>query len=182
GPGRPGGARLALPGRAVERGHRRDPGDHGRGGEDAPPARAGTPSRPARRRVRGGRAMKGATNDSVARGAEDPVLIDLIDLIARKVQAGEPVDLEAYTQAHPEHAERLCRLLPAIQMLADLKHSSAPAGASAPAADRPPGLAGGPPRGFRLLGGGGGGGGGGGDRGGEMAPSRRAGPRGVSAG
>src|SRR5262245_9762933 len=51
---------------------------------------------------------------------EDPVLIDLIDQIARKVQAGEPVDVEAYTRAHPQYADRLRRLLPAVQMLTDL--------------------------------------------------------------
>src|SRR5262245_43018303 len=51
---------------------------------------------------------------------EDPVLIDLIDQLARKVQTGEPVALEAYTRAHPQYADRLRRLRPAVQMLTDL--------------------------------------------------------------
>src|SRR5262245_66677116 len=89
--------------------------------------------------------MSLAANGSVAGGAEDPVLIDLIDQIARKVQAGEPVDVEAYTRAHPQHADRLCRLLPAVQMLTDLGRSAASAGG-------PPDPEGGTLGDFRLLG------------------------------
>src|SRR5262245_47000470 len=95
--------------------------------------------------------MSLAANGSVAGGAEDPVLIDLIDQIARKVQAGEPVDVEAYTKAHPQHADRLCRLLPAVQMLADLKRSAA-SEAFAPPAGSPPDPAWGTLGDFRLLG------------------------------
>src|SRR5213080_3617365 len=72
--------------------------------------------------------MNVAASGSVAGGSEDPLLIDLIDQIARKVQAGEPVDVEAYTKAHPQHADRLCRLLPAVQMLTNLGCSAASAG------------------------------------------------------
>ena len=72
--------------------------------------------------------MNVAASGSVAGGPEDPVLIDLIDQIARKVQAGELVDVEAYTKAHPEHADRLRRLLPAVQMLTALGHSAPAAG------------------------------------------------------
>jgi serine/threonine protein kinase len=93
--------------------------------------------------------MSAAASGPVAGGADDPVLIDLIDRIARKVQAGEPVDVEAYTQAHPEYADRLCRLLPAVQMLADLGRSG---GASAPAPSGHPDPAWGTLGDFRLLG------------------------------
>src|SRR5262245_17886375 len=89
--------------------------------------------------------MNVAASGSVAGGAEDPVLIDLIDQIARKLQAGEPIDVEGYTRAHPQHADRLCRLLPAVQMLTDLGHSTASAGA-------PPDPGAGTLGDFRLLG------------------------------
>jgi hypothetical protein len=55
----------------------------------------------------------------------DAVLVDLFEDIAAKVQAGEPVDLEAYARAHPEQAEPLRRLLPTIHVLADLGRSAA---------------------------------------------------------
>jgi serine/threonine protein kinase/Flp pilus assembly protein TadD len=49
---------------------------------------------------------------------EDPILIDLIEEIADKIQAGEPVDLEAYFAKHAEHADQLRQLLPAVQLMA----------------------------------------------------------------
>jgi len=88
--------------------------------------------------------MNVAASGSTAGSPEDPVLIDLIDQIARKVQAGEPVDVEAYTRAHPQHADRLHRLLPAVQMLTDLGRSAASAGG-------PPDPGGGTLGDFRLL-------------------------------
>src|SRR5262245_7685077 len=91
---------------------------------------------------------------------EDPVLIDLIDQIARKVQAGEPVDVEAYTRAHPQYADRLRRLLPAVQMLTDLGQDRGLGEARGLGGDGPPpSMQGGPPAAgagtlgdFRLLG------------------------------
>jgi WD40 repeat protein/serine/threonine protein kinase len=62
----------------------------------------------------------------------DQILIDLIDDIAKKVQAGEPLDVEAYLQAHPGHADRLRRLLPAVEVLADLGRSASAGEASIP--------------------------------------------------
>ena len=47
-------------------------------------------------------------------------LDDLFEEIAAKVQAGEPVDLEKYAATSPESAERIRRLLPAIESLARL--------------------------------------------------------------
>jgi serine/threonine protein kinase/tetratricopeptide (TPR) repeat protein len=49
---------------------------------------------------------------------EDPILTDLIEEIADKIQAGEPVDLEAYLAIHAEHADQLRQLLPAVQLMA----------------------------------------------------------------
>src|SRR5437899_1213030 len=54
----------------------------------------------------------------------DPVLDDLIDAFAAKIQAGHRVDPEAYAQEHPERAEELRRILPAMLVLADLARST----------------------------------------------------------
>src|SRR5262249_31317551 len=45
--------------------------------------------------------------------------------VTNKLQAGEPVDVEAYIAAHPELAEQLRRLLPALGVLAELGRSAA---------------------------------------------------------
>jgi serine/threonine-protein kinase len=51
------------------------------------------------------------------------VVAELLDQVANQIQAGEPVDVEALLAAHPEHADRLRRLLPAAQVLAELEQS-----------------------------------------------------------
>jgi serine/threonine-protein kinase len=84
-------------------------------------------------------------NHSTADSMKDQILIDLIDDIAKKVQASEPVDVEAYLQAHPGHSDRLRRLLPAVEVLADLGRS-----ASAGEASIPPGGSDGDPEQGRL--------------------------------
>jgi len=65
---------------------------------------------------------------------EDPVLGDLIDELARQVQAGAQVDIEAYLQAHPEHAQELRRLLPMVHGMAEWGRSVSGTGSS-PALD-----------------------------------------------
>jgi serine/threonine protein kinase/tetratricopeptide (TPR) repeat protein len=50
----------------------------------------------------------------------DPILDDLIDAFAARLQTGEPVDPEAYAREHPERAEPLRRILPAMMVLAEL--------------------------------------------------------------
>jgi WD40 repeat protein/serine/threonine protein kinase len=52
----------------------------------------------------------------------DPVLDELLADFANRLQAGEPVEVEAYARQHPERADELRRLLPAVQVLADLQH------------------------------------------------------------
>jgi tetratricopeptide (TPR) repeat protein len=64
-------------------------------------------------------------------GASDPVVAELVENLADRLQAGEPVDVEAVLREHPDQAERLRRLLPAVRALADLGSS----GGSAPAPD-----------------------------------------------
>jgi serine/threonine-protein kinase len=54
----------------------------------------------------------------------DPVLDDLIEAFAAKLQTGEQVDPEAYAQEHPERSEELRRILPAMLVLADLARST----------------------------------------------------------
>jgi WD40 repeat protein/serine/threonine protein kinase len=51
----------------------------------------------------------------------DPVLDDLLADFANRLQAGEAVGVEAFAQEHPERADELRRLLPAMQVLADLE-------------------------------------------------------------
>ena len=64
--------------------------------------------------------------EHLAIGSEGPnsVLDDLIEVLTAKIQAGEPVDLDEAARRHPEYAERLRRLLPALVMMADFRHSS----------------------------------------------------------
>jgi tetratricopeptide (TPR) repeat protein/serine/threonine protein kinase len=62
----------------------------------------------------------------------DSFLMRLLDEIGDRVQAGESVDVEAYAQAHPEYAERLRQLLPAVRMMANLGRSAASGEASVP--------------------------------------------------
>jgi hypothetical protein len=64
--------------------------------------------------------------------ASDPVLNELVEVFANKLQAGDLVDLQAYALQHPDHAEQLLRLLPAVQVLANERRS--PASADAPGA------------------------------------------------
>jgi serine/threonine-protein kinase len=55
----------------------------------------------------------------------DSSVADLVEELATRLRAGEPVDLEAYIQAHPAQAERLRPLLPTIGLLAALGRSAA---------------------------------------------------------
>jgi serine/threonine protein kinase/tetratricopeptide (TPR) repeat protein len=56
-------------------------------------------------------------------GESDPLAAELLEEMAARLQAGEPLDVEACIQKHPECAERLRRLLPTVQVLADLGRS-----------------------------------------------------------
>ena len=65
---------------------------------------------------------------TVTRSNED-VLVDLVEQITRSLQAGGSVDLEAYVAQYPEHAQRLHRLLPTMEVLRDLDGSKEVGGA-----------------------------------------------------
>ena len=58
----------------------------------------------------------------------DEAVAELVEELANRLQAGEPVNLEAFIGQHPQHADQLRRLLPAVRVLADL---------GKPASDRP---------------------------------------------
>jgi serine/threonine protein kinase len=51
-------------------------------------------------------------------------LAELVEHVNVRLHAAEPVDLDELLRVHPEHAEELKRLLPAIGLLADLSRSA----------------------------------------------------------
>jgi WD40 repeat protein/serine/threonine protein kinase len=53
----------------------------------------------------------------------DASLADWVEELADRIQAGEAVDLDAYTREFPERAEELRRLLPTIEMMASFGKS-----------------------------------------------------------
>ena len=78
--------------------------------------------------------MSRSTSDRAADSLADPVLAALVDELADRLQAGEAVDLEDFLGRHPEHAAALRRLVPALEMMGELKRpptrDAAPAGPS----------------------------------------------------
>jgi serine/threonine protein kinase/tetratricopeptide (TPR) repeat protein len=50
-------------------------------------------------------------------------LADLVEEVTARLKAGEAVNLDAFLQAHPDHAAELRRLYPALRLLADASHS-----------------------------------------------------------
>jgi serine/threonine protein kinase len=60
----------------------------------------------------------------------DQTLALLVEQLTAKLQAGQRSEAEAFVQAHPEHAAALRELLPALHMLADLRHSRGSGAAS----------------------------------------------------
>ena len=53
---------------------------------------------------------------SLDRHAASEILDELLEEITRKLQAGEPVNLEDYSRKHPELTEQLGRLLPGMEL------------------------------------------------------------------
>jgi eukaryotic-like serine/threonine-protein kinase len=56
----------------------------------------------------------------------DPVLAELVEEFTGRLQAGEALDAEGFAREHPDRADQLRRLLPALQALADLGNSALP--------------------------------------------------------
>jgi serine/threonine protein kinase len=53
----------------------------------------------------------------------DAGFADLVEDLTGRLHAGEAIDLDAVLRDHPEHAERLARLMPALRLLADVSRS-----------------------------------------------------------
>src|SRR5260370_40768711 len=75
-------------------------------------------------------------------GSTDQALGVLVEELTARIQAGQPIDVQGYVEAHPEHAERLRQLLPALHRLADLGRSASGAPSALPLAAPPDDLAG----------------------------------------
>jgi WD40 repeat protein/serine/threonine protein kinase/Flp pilus assembly protein TadD len=59
-------------------------------------------------------------------GSAEDSLVAIIEELTTRLQAGERVDVEPYIQAHPEYAERLRNLAPALGVLAELGQAPLP--------------------------------------------------------
>jgi serine/threonine protein kinase len=68
--------------------------------------------------------MSASTSQSRFQSGSDVALAELVEGFTRRFHAGEVLDVEAAVAAHPEHADELRRLLPALQALADLSRSA----------------------------------------------------------
>ena len=60
------------------------------------------------------------TQSAVSRHSRAVVVAELVDQLIARVKAGESDAMEALLAEHPEHADDLRRLMPAVQMMADL--------------------------------------------------------------
>ena len=55
---------------------------------------------------------------------DDPLLADLVADLANRLAAGESVDAEVYVERHPERAEQLRLIWPAVRIMAELGGSA----------------------------------------------------------
>jgi hypothetical protein len=69
--------------------------------------------------------MSASSSVSASRSETGSVLDRLVEELTNRIQAGEPVDPEEFLAQHPEHADRIRQLLPALEVLADLGRSAA---------------------------------------------------------
>jgi serine/threonine protein kinase len=82
----------------------------------------------------------------------EPDLEQLIEATAARLQAGEAVDLDQLIAAHPEYADQLRELLPAVDMLVRMGNAPAEPASGPPATNgHPPSLPHQQLGGFRLL-------------------------------
>jgi serine/threonine protein kinase len=80
--------------------------------------------------------MASSRHDSVLTNGSDPVLDDVIEEVANRLQAGDAVDCEAILAKYPDRADSIRRLLPAIEVMAEFGISASRLAASGV----PPGL------------------------------------------
>ena len=108
-------AGVAVPGAALDRRSRRGAGNLAGSRQVAAASGAGAIQRADRRNDHGRPDMN--TPTATLCHSSDEVLEQLLEEITSRIQAGELVALEDYAAAHPEYADRLQRLLPAMQAL-----------------------------------------------------------------
>jgi serine/threonine protein kinase/Tfp pilus assembly protein PilF len=70
--------------------------------------------------------VKASLSKAAFNSSADLAIADLIEEWTARLQSGEPFDVEACLLDHPEHADRLRKLLPALQMLDALSGSGGP--------------------------------------------------------
>jgi serine/threonine protein kinase/tetratricopeptide (TPR) repeat protein len=76
--------------------------------------------------------MSEALQPSQLNGQADELIAEVVAEITDRLQAGQPVDVEAYVARCPEAAERIRRLVPALEVLEGLKEAPAPEEGDAP--------------------------------------------------
>ena len=64
--------------------------------------------------------MSPSVPNATVNSAADPAFAALLEVLTNKCLAGEPVDWSAVQREHPQHAEQLGELVPAMQAMADL--------------------------------------------------------------
>jgi serine/threonine protein kinase/tetratricopeptide (TPR) repeat protein len=69
--------------------------------------------------------MTGRPDFKASGGELDPSLEQLLDDLIERLQAGEEVDLEALIREHPDYAEPIRRMMPAMEALVDFGETSA---------------------------------------------------------
>jgi hypothetical protein len=83
---------------------------------------------------------------SLLSACSDVALADLVEELTQRLHAGDPIDLLAFLNKHPNHAEQIRQLLTALRMLAEVSQSGTTP-SSPTAADGHSGMLGD----FRLL-------------------------------
>lgn len=68
--------------------------------------------------------MADIPRDSPSDSTDGLLLDEVLVQLAEKIDAGEPIDVERCCSEHPEHAERLLRVLPTMAALAELGNST----------------------------------------------------------
>ena len=68
----------------------------------------------------GGMAVRESVNGILASSEVDPILVQLIDELADRLQAGESVDWASVAREHPQRVETVRKMLPVIAAMAEL--------------------------------------------------------------
>jgi serine/threonine protein kinase/Flp pilus assembly protein TadD len=77
--------------------------------------------------------VRPTASSNIDSGSPSSVLAELIDQVTTRRQANEPIDWDALLREHPERADELRRLRPALDVLDELSRSGSSGAAAAPA-------------------------------------------------